>query len=82
MTALIGEQGNFFNLDFPMSQSILKTALQLSTGVRESERNTIETQSDKKTDKNKHFLKSVSEVPPINTSKHFVIATCLTRQLV
>ena len=31
-----------------MSQSLLKTALQLSTVVWEAERNAIETQSDKK----------------------------------
>ena len=31
-----------------MSQSLLQAALQLSTGVREAERNAIETQSEKK----------------------------------
>ena len=50
--APIGEQGNFFNLDFPMSQSLLQTALQISTEVREAERNAIETQSEKKIEKN------------------------------
>ena len=35
-TAPIGEQGNLFNLDFPISKSFFKTALQLSTGFREA----------------------------------------------
>ena len=55
-TAPIGEQGNLFNLDFHMSQSLLQTPLQLSIGVFEAERNAIETQSEKKREKNKHFL--------------------------
>ena len=55
-TAPIGEQGNLFNLDFPISKSFFKTALQLSTEFREAERNAIETQSEKK--REKHFLKS------------------------
>ena len=59
----IGEQGSFLNLDFLMSQFLLQTELQLSTGVCEADLNAIETQSDKK-EKNKHFLKSVSKVPP------------------
>ena len=80
-TAPIGEQGNFFNLYFHMSQYLLQTAIHLSTGVCEAECNAIETQSEKKI-KNKHFLKSVSKVPPIKTSTTFIIATCLTRQLV
>ena len=51
-TALIGEQGNLFNLDFPMSQSLLQNTIQISTGVCEAERNAIETQSEKKEKKN------------------------------
>ena len=47
-TAPIGEQGNFFNLDFYLSQSLFHNALQLSTGFHEAERNAIESQSEKK----------------------------------
>ena len=47
-TAPICEQGNLFNLGFHMSQTLLQTALQLSTGVCEAERNAVETQSEKK----------------------------------
>ena len=47
-TVPIGEQGNFFDLDFHMYQSLVQTALQLSTGVCEAERNAIETKSEKK----------------------------------
>ena len=67
IAAPIGEHGNFFNLDFPMSQSIFQIALQSSTGVRKAGRNATETQSEKKREKNKHFLKSVSKVPPRDT---------------
>ena len=45
MTAPIGEQDNFFIMYYPMYQYLLQTALQLSTVVRESERNAIESQS-------------------------------------
>ena len=41
-----------------MSQSLLQTTIQLSTGVCKAERNAIETQSEKK-ERKKHFLKSV-----------------------
>ena len=39
-----------------MSQSLLQATLQLSTGVREAERNAIETQSEKKREKNQKIL--------------------------
>ena len=47
-TTPIVEQGNFFNMDFHMSQYLFQTALQLSNGVREAGCNSTETQSDKK----------------------------------
>ena len=47
----LGEQGNLFNTDFPMYQSLLQTAPQLSNGVFEAERNAIQTQSEKKREK-------------------------------
>ena len=47
-TAPIGEQGNSFNLDFYMYQSLLQKSLQLSTGFHEAEHNAIETLSEKK----------------------------------
>ena len=77
----IGEQGDLFNMDFPISQSLLQTTPQLSTGYHEAECDSIEIQRDKKRDKNKHFLKSVSKVPPRNTSTNFIIAKCLTRNI-
>ena len=57
----IGKQGNFFNLDFRMSQSLLHTTLQLSTEVREAERNIIETQSEKKREKKQILPKKCLE---------------------
>ena len=50
-TTPIGEQGNFFNMDFRMYQYLFQNAPQLSTGVCKAERNAIETQSDKKREK-------------------------------
>ena len=44
----IGEQGNFFNLNFHMSQYLFQNSLQLSTGFCEAERNAIKTQNEKK----------------------------------
>ena len=79
-TAPIGEQGYFFNLDFHMFQYLLQNALQPSTGFHEAERNAIENQCEKK--EKKQFLKNVSKVPSRNTPKNFIIAICLTRQLV
>ena len=51
-TDSIGEQGNLFNIDLPMSQYILQTALQLSTGVCEDEQKAIKAKSDKRREKN------------------------------
>ena len=78
--APICEHGNLSNLDFHMYQSLLQNALQPSTGFHEAESNAIETQSEKK--RKKHFLKSVSKMPPRNTPKKIIIATCLNWQLV
>ena len=47
ITSPIGEEGKFFNMDFHMFQSLLQTALQISTVVCEAEHNFIETQSEK-----------------------------------
>ena len=40
-----------------MSQYLLQTSLQLQTGVSKAERNAIETQSEKKREKQQTFLK-------------------------
>ena len=64
-----------------MYQPLLQTALQLSTVFCKAKKYAIETQSEKNK-KNKHFLKIISDVPPINTPKQFLITTCLTCQIV
>ena len=52
-----GENGHYFNLDLPMAQSLLQTALELSSEVRTAERDALEKQQEKKRLKKEMLLK-------------------------
>ena len=71
---------------FHVYQSLLKTALQLSTGIREAERNSIETQSEKKREKTNTSLKASRMCHKKYTDKlhncdMFDLASCLKKFL-
>ena len=52
-----GENGHFLNLDLPMNQSLLQTALELSSEVQQTERNALEKQQERKQEKKASLFK-------------------------
>ena len=54
----LGENGNFLNLDFEESQSLLQIAFELSAAVRDAEKNALEAQWSKKRHKKETLLKN------------------------
>ena len=53
----IGKNGNFFDLDCPMAESLLQTALELSSEVRQTERDALDRQQQRKQEKKAALLK-------------------------
>ena len=54
----MGKNGHFLNLDLPMAQSLLQTAIKLSSEVQQAERDALEKQQMRKQEKKSTLLKA------------------------